>query len=108
MDENQDTKRTMDFIIPNKQNPKIIIESSFVATTTSGLGDKAKTEIGMHHHIKNHYPIAKFAGFIDGIGWYVRQKDLNRMVTAFDDVFTFHKTELIRFEKFLIEVLKDA
>jgi len=37
-------KRTMDFIIPNKKNPKVIIESSFLVTTSSGQGDKSKTE----------------------------------------------------------------
>jgi len=31
-----DKKRTMDFIIPDKQDPKIIIECSFVVTTSSG------------------------------------------------------------------------
>lgn len=30
------SKRTMDFIIPNKKTPKLIIESSFLATTSSG------------------------------------------------------------------------
>lgn len=45
-------KRTMDFIIPNKKNPKIIIESSFLVTTSSGQGDKSKTE----GTIKNLFP----------------------------------------------------
>jgi hypothetical protein len=40
--------------------------------------------------IKEHYPKAKFIGFIDGVGWYVRRRDLKRMIDAFDDVFTFH------------------
>jgi len=51
------------------------------------------------------YPNAKFVGFVDGIGWYVRKGDLKRMVTAYEDVFTFHKEELKRFEKLLIETL---
>ena len=32
-------KRTMDFIIPDKQKPQIIIECSFLTTTGSGQGD---------------------------------------------------------------------
>jgi hypothetical protein len=36
--------RKMDFIIPNKRTPKIIIECSYEVTTASGMGDKAKTE----------------------------------------------------------------
>lgn len=93
-----DTKRTMDFIIPNKENPRIIAESSFLVTTSSGQGDKSKTEISIRQLIKRHYPRVKFIGFIDGIGWYVRKEDLKRMVAAYEDVFTFHRDELARFE----------
>ncbi|GHV07491.1 hypothetical protein AGMMS50229_14430 [Campylobacterota bacterium] len=101
-----DIKRTMDFIIPNKKNPLIIIESSFLATTSSGQGDKSKTEISIDSLIKEHYPKAKFIGFVDGIGWYVRKGDLKRMVTAYEDVFTFQKDELQRFEKLLVKTFK--
>jgi hypothetical protein len=31
----------------------------------------------------------------------VRKEDLKRMVAAYEDVFTFHKDELERFEKML-------
>ncbi len=99
-------KRTMDFIIPDKQSPLIIAESSFLVTTSSGQGDKSKTEIHIDALIKEHYPKARFIGFIDGIGWYVRKGDLKRMVTAYEDVFTFHQEELKRFEKLLKEIFK--
>lgn len=99
-------KRTMDFIIPNKDNPKIIIESSFLSTTSSGQGDKAKTEIIVGKLIKEYYPNAKFIGFVDGIGWYVRKQDLKRMVEAYDMVFTFRIDELERFKYFIQEELK--
>jgi hypothetical protein len=102
-----DSKRTMDFIIPNKKDPKIIIESSYLVTTSSGQGDKSKTEISIDKLIKEHYPDAHFWGFIDGIGWYVRKNDLKRMVVAYEDVFTFHKDELERFEKLLMGILKN-
>lgn len=103
IDNAPDNKRTMDFIIPNKKNPLIIAESSFLVTTSSGQGDKSKTEISIDALIKSHYPKAKFIGFVDGVGWYVRKGDLKRMVTAYEDVFTFRKEELRRFEKLLIE-----
>jgi hypothetical protein len=99
-------KRTMDFIIPNKQKPRIVAESSFLVTTSSGQGDKSKTEIAIDSLLKEHYPQARFIGFIDGIGWYVRKGDLKRMVAAYDDVFTFHKDELKRFEKLLNDTFK--
>ncbi|MDP2208045.1 MAG: DpnII family type II restriction endonuclease [Bacteroidota bacterium] len=94
-------KRTMDFIIPDKKNPKVIIESSFLVTTSSGQGDKSKTEGSIKKLISKYYPKAKFIGFVDGIGWYVRKGDLMRMVSAYDDVFTFHKDEIERFKQFL-------
>ena len=100
-EQEQDSKRSMDFIIPSKQKPQIVIECSFVETTGSGQGDKAKTEINISRLIKTHYPNAKFIGFLDGIGWYVRPQDLMRMVTAYEDVFTFHQEEIARFKEFL-------
>jgi len=99
-----DTKRTMDVIIPDKKNPKIIIECSYLVTTSSGQGDKSKTEISIDSLIKEHYPEAHFIGFVDGIGWYVRKNDLKRMVAAYEDVFTFHQEELERFKQLLREV----
>ena len=101
-----DKKRTMDFIIPDKTNPKIIIECSYLVTTSSGQGDKSKTEISIDSLIKKHYPEAHFWGFVDGIGWYVRKNDLKRMVTAYEDFFTFHEEELERFKQLLREVFK--
>ena len=98
-------KRTMDFIIPDKRNPKVVIECSYLATTASGQGDKSKTEIQIDRLLKQHYPDAHFWGFVDGIGWYVRKQDLRRMVVAYEDVFTFHDQELDRFRTQLLEVL---
>ena len=98
---NDDTDRTMDFVIPGQEEPRLIIESSFVATTSSGMGDKAKTTIRNGERIRVHYPSALFVGFVDGIGWYVRKRDLRRITSAFHEVFTFHEDELQRFEKLL-------
>ncbi|MGC8981996.1 MAG: DpnII family type II restriction endonuclease [Minisyncoccia bacterium] len=101
----KNVNRLMDFIIPSKKDPKIIIECSYVVTTSSGQGDKAKTEQSIYKSIKKYYPNSKFFGFIDGIGWLVREGDLRRMVSAYDDVFTFKKSELNRFEKILKETI---
>lgn len=99
-------KRTMDFIVPDKANPKVIIESSFLVTTSSLQGDKSKTEGNIKKLITQYYPNAKFVGFVDGIGWYVRKQDLMRMVTAYDEVFTFHKDEIERFKQYLKQELQ--
>ena len=103
-----DTKRTMDFIIPDKKNPRIIIECSYIVTTSSGQGDKSKTEISIDSLIKEHYPAAHFWGFVDGIGWYVRKNDLKRMVAAYEDIFTFHPEELERFKSLLKKAFENA
>jgi len=99
-------KRTIDIIIPNRETPEVLVECSYVITTSSGQGDKSKTEIGMRKLLKQYFPNALFIGFIDGIGWYVRKNDLERMVRAFDDVFTFHPDELKRFLKLVVSRMK--
>lgn len=93
--------RTMDFIVPNKASPSLIIECSYSVTTASGMGDKAKTEKVVADYLKQNYPNVVFVGFVDGIGWYVRRSDLKRMVEAYDFVFTFSKDELEQFENLL-------
>ncbi|HPD33583.1 MAG TPA: hypothetical protein PKV40_04510, partial [Candidatus Kapabacteria bacterium] len=67
-----------------------------------------KTENEIRKLIKKYYPTAKFIGFIDGIGWYVRKSDLMRMVNAYDEVFTFHKDEIERFKQFLKRFVKNG
>ena len=99
--------RAMDFIIPNKKSPKIIIESSYVVTTSSGMGDKAKSEQAVYEAIKRQYQGALFVGFVDGIGWYVRRGDLKRMVEAYDFVFTFRRDELGEFKGLLEDVMRN-
>lgn len=90
-------RRSMDVIIPNTSHPLIIVESSYESTTSSAMGDKAKTEVEVAQEIRVHYPRARFIGFIDGVGWYARRRDLERLVSAFDEVFTFQETEIERF-----------
>lgn len=99
--------RTMDFIVPNKTSPKLIIECSYSVTTASGMGDKAKTEKTVRDYLKKNYPEVIFVGFVDGIGWYVRRGDLKRMVEAYDFVFTFHKEEIQKFKNLIRKIKKE-
>jgi hypothetical protein len=96
----------MDFIIPNKTTPKLIIECSYSVTTASGMGDKAKTEKTVADYLKKNYPSVVFIGFVDGIGWYVRRGDLKRMVEAYNFVFTFSIDELERFKRLLLNLME--
>lgn len=100
------SNRTMDFIIPDLEDPKVIVESSYLATTGSNMGDKAKAMASIKSRIRVLYPSALFIGFVDGIGWYVRKSDLETMVSAFDDVFTFRHDELLRFRLLLEKTLQ--
>lgn len=99
-------ERTMDFIIEHQDDPRVIVECSYQSTTSSGQGDKSKAEIGVDSLIHRKYRAAKFVGFVDGIGWYVRKQDLRRMVSAYDEVFTFHPDELERFRELLTEIFQ--
>ncbi len=99
-------RRTLDFIIPSKESPKLVIECSYVMTTSSGMGDKAKTEQEVRNDLQKHYKGVLFWGFVDGIGWFVRRGDLKQMVGAFDDVFTFADEEIQRFRRRLRNVFK--
>jgi hypothetical protein len=101
----QGLNRKLDLVIPNKTKPRIFVESSFAVTTSSGMGDKAKTELGVKMNIGTHYPSTTFVGFVDGVGWYVRKQDLAKLVAAFDNVFTFKDTELTRFLEFVKSVI---
>lgn len=77
-----------------------------MVTTSSGQGDKSKAEGNIKKLIEKYYPKAKFIGFVDGIGCYVRKCDLLRIVAAYDDVFTFHKDEIERFKKMIKKEIK--
>ena len=98
--------RKIDIALPSKENPKIFIQISYVGTTSSGMGDKAKTERDtVRRNIKKYYPDAIFIIFVDGAGWLTREEAVKVMCEAGDYVFTFHKDSLNEFKE-LIEELK--
>lgn len=98
--------RRIDVIVPYKINPKVFIECSFVETTSSGMGDKAKTERDtVAKNIKQYYQKAVFILFVDGAGWLVREEAMRIMCEAADYVFTFHKEQLEEFKKLMGKLL---
>jgi len=97
--------RKIDFIIPSKDNPKIFIQITYTETTSSGMGDKAKTERDtVRKNIKSKYKDAIFIIFVDGAGWLMREEALKIMCEAGDYIYTFHKKCLEEFRKLMKEL----
>lgn len=80
--------RNIDFVIPNTENPKILIEVSYMVTTGSGQSTKRETMISVAKEINNRnmHDSEKiiFVNVIDGAEWIARQKDLKRIYNASD------------------------
>ncbi|MBE5990529.1 MAG: hypothetical protein E7250_22725 [Paenibacillaceae bacterium] len=78
--------RNIDFIIPSVDNPKILIEVSYMVTTGSGQTtkqrDEHQTRLKIDDYNRRNRKDVKFVNFIDGAGWLGRQRDLKLM---FDD-----------------------
>ena len=82
--------RNIDFVIPDDENPKVLIEVSYMVTTGSGQSTKRETMISVAKEINNRnmHDTDKiiFVNVIDGAGWLARQKDLKRIYNASDYV----------------------
>lgn len=75
--------RNIDFIIPSKENPKVLIEVSYMVTTGSGQTTKQRDErdtfLTIEKYNDDNDTDIKFVSFIDGAGWLGRQKDLKKL-----------------------------
>jgi hypothetical protein len=74
----------IDFAVPNVEDPRIIIMSSFQETTSSGQTTKARDMLSaylrvLEHNSRNRENRA-FVNFVDGGGWLARKRDLARLV----------------------------
>lgn len=82
--------RNIDFVIPDDENPKVLIEVSYMVTTGSGQSTKRETMISVAKEINNRnmHDTDKivFVNVIDGAGWIARRKDLKRIYNASDYV----------------------
>ncbi|RLF38482.1 MAG: hypothetical protein DRN00_04055 [Thermoplasmata archaeon] len=97
--------RRIDLVIPSKCNPKIFIQISYEETTSSGMGDKAKTERDtVRREIKEKYQGATFILFVDGAGWLTRDEAARVICEAGDYIFTFHEESLEKFKELIKEL----
>jgi hypothetical protein len=75
---------TVDWAIPNLEDPYALIMSSYQETTSSGQSTKTRDMLACYEKITHrniHYQENRaFVNFVDGGGWLARQKDLRRLV----------------------------
>ncbi|OGN07633.1 MAG: hypothetical protein A3B86_02225 [Candidatus Yanofskybacteria bacterium RIFCSPHIGHO2_02_FULL_38_22b] len=91
----------IDLIIPNKKDPKILIESSYTKTTASGQTKKGDANDALFSAIKRYNAANKkdvlFINFIDGAGWMARGKnDVGRFVNSCDYAVNYKNLELLK------------
>lgn len=92
-------ERNIDFVIPDLEKPKILIEVSYMVTTGSGQSTKRDTMINVAKRIndKNVYQDDNmiFVNVIDGAGWIARQRDLERIHKASDYMLNLQNLEML-------------
>ena len=92
--------RNIDFVIPDDENPKVLIEVSYMVTTGSGQSTKRETMISVAKETSNRNMHDTdriiFVNVIDGAGWIARQKDLKRIYNASDYVVNLSSLEKLK------------
>lgn len=91
--------RNMDFCIPNKEDPYVIIEVSYQITTASAQTTKREVEVKTSEEIRRHNiqygkDIA-FVNFIEGGGWLGRQSDMKKLVHCSDYVLNINTLDML-------------
>lgn len=101
--------RNMDFTIPNKNDPHVIIEVSYQITTGSGQTtkrvDEVKTSLDIRQHNIQHGKDIAFVNFIEGLGWIARQSDMKRIYDCSDYVINLQTLDLL--EAIIIQHVPD-
>lgn len=91
--------RNMDFAIPNKEDPYVIIEVSYQITTGSGQTTKrnemVKTSQDVRAHNIQYGKNIAFVNFIEGLGWIARQSDMERIYDCSDYVLNLKTLDLL-------------
>lgn len=84
--------KNVDFLIPDVTSPKILIESSYIITTSSGQSKRADQLVEFYSTLMRHNANHRdnkiiMLNYCDGFGWIGRQSDLHRIYDASDFVF---------------------
>ncbi|WP_406621450.1 DpnII family type II restriction endonuclease [Bacillus atrophaeus] len=91
--------RNMDFCVPSKEDPHVIIEVSYQITTASAQTTKREVEVKTSEEIRRHNiqhgkDIA-FVNFIEGGGWLGRQSDMKKLVHCSDYVLNINTLDML-------------
>lgn len=90
----------IDLVIPNLQNPKIMIESTYNLTTASGQTKKVDANDSLYRAIKAYGKDKEkeviFINFVDGGGWKSRGlADVSRLVSSCDYAINYNNLDLL-------------
>ena len=80
-------EKEVDVIIPNMDNPRILIMASYNLTTSSAQSGRAREQQAMYDYIRKHnsgraradMPDIQLINVVDGGGWLARKNDLKVM-----------------------------
>jgi hypothetical protein len=89
----------IDFVIPDLEDPWVIIMSSFQETTSSGQTTKARDMFSAYERVlRNNSRYGEkrvFVNFVDGGGWLARKRDFQRLVAQCDYFINFQHLDML-------------
>lgn len=90
----------IDLVIPNMNDPKILIESTYNLTTASGQTKKVDANDSLYRAIKTYAEKNNkeviFINFVDGGGWKSRGlADVSRLVSSCDYAINYNNLDLL-------------
>ena len=81
--------RNLDFVIPHRMMPHVLVEVGVFETTARELSEKSLVEARLLGQIESEYPEAVVVRVVDGIGWIARGgRDLDNLLAGAHYVLT--------------------
>lgn len=87
MDEETYANKRFDFVVKNKNNELLLIETNFYRTSGSKLNETARSYAKLGQDLKEIKGV-KFVWITDGIGWKSTQNNLREAYTVIDHIYT--------------------
>lgn len=87
MDEETYANKRFDFVVKNKNNELLLIETNFYRTSGSKLNETARSYAKLGQDLKEVKGV-KFVWITDGIGWKSTQNNLREAYAVIDHIYT--------------------